>query len=309
MGTGKIRRGLSAGSRWPRPGRLVQIADVGFKVAALIAAIIATGLLAAPKVQLVEFKAEKPDNRAEPNNPDLQAFIDVRDLESHYEALGSSAPYVVVVAARDYNEVNEKDLLNGTNESANLYTPAELCSRMPELLLQLFVDADCSAESPSLGQRFSRGRTYERLLLAYNFEMKSPLDVKDLRRALLMLRSSEYLTLRYTVLNDGGGYASNVRISTPEQFLPSPDQPFSLPPHSSYTIRFQTALGAVERDPDPEQLKTATDISWDQGGGVISWGWRTFLLVILLIMLSWTILAEILGARGDKEEERRREPE
>jgi len=281
----------------------VQIADVGFKLTALIAAIIATGLLAAPKIGLVEFKTANPDNGHIPDNPDLQAFIDVRDLESHYEALGSSAPYVVVIAARDYNAANEKDLLKGTNESAELHKPAELCSEMPELLLQLFVDADCSAEAPGLGHRFSRGRTYERLLLAYNFEMGSPLGVNELRKALLMLRSSEYLTLRYAVRNTGGGYASNVRLSTPEQFLPSPDQPFSLPPNSSYIVRFRTALGAVERDPDTDQLHKATHLSWEQGGGVISWAPRYVLLGILAILLLWTILAEILEARRSSEEQ------
>jgi hypothetical protein len=96
----------------------------------------------------------------------------------------------------------------------------------------------------------------------------------------------------------------NVRLVTPEQFLPSPDQPFSLPPGSSYTIRFRTALGTVERDPPTDVLPDAELLTWEQGGGVISSGARLFLLIVLGIMLVGTILAEILGESSKRDEVR-----
>jgi hypothetical protein len=277
----RIRPILSAGGRWPTPERLVKFVDVGLKSTALVAAVLAAGLIAAPRVEATKAR--------------IQAFIDVRALEDRYIGLFQSAPpYVVVTAAREYNRLNERDILTEENASQDVVSIADLCSsrRPRRMILTIFPATDCSSADPVLGSP-SRGRTYERLLIA---AASSSLTVAEIRSAMLLLRDSEYIVARYLVTNLGSGYATNVRLSTPEQFLASDDQPFSLPPHAEYSVRFQTRPGQVERDPSQEQL-LAVSVTWEPGGGIITRNAQRLVLLLLAILLLWTIVAEALAAR------------
>ena len=272
----RVRPYISAGTRWPRPERIVRIIDVGLKSTALLAALFAAGFLATPDVHLV-------------GKPRIQAFIDVRDMENRYETLGSRTPTYVLETAREYNSINEKDLLQSENSTAELISPSSLCEEDRRVLLIVFPSTDCSESNPQLSDS-SRGRYYERLLIQKAALLPEPPPARELKDAFSLLRGGEYVTIRYGVENEGAGYAANVRLATPEQFLASDDQPFALSPHSVYTVRFETARGVLENDPANLQ----TDLSWENGGGAIGSRAQRVVVIILLILVAWTFLAELL---------------
>jgi hypothetical protein len=229
---------------WATIEKFGTIADVLFKVAALVAALAAAGFFfLRPDVEL---------------NTRTQAFINLTALRASYAAENQSAPALVTEVANTYNNLNTRDLEKGGNVTKKQIPPSELCDRMPKLVEEVFPKSDCSQPIVTLG----RGRYYERRLLDRNATEKRPLNAADLREALARLRSAEYLRARCFTKNVGGAKAANVRIRASEGFRRPGDEandPFPLPPKDQFDVDFVTAPGEFEKDP-----KIQFGIDWDR---------------------------------------------
>jgi hypothetical protein len=257
-------------SDWATIDKLGTIADVLFKLTALVVALAAANFFF--------YRAEvELDTR-------VQAFIDISAVRASYAAEDRPVPVLLAEVAEEYNRRNRADLRMGGHNSTRRELPgAELCRRMAGLVEDVFPKADCSQSVVELG----RGRYYERLLLARGANQRPPLRAPRLRDALKRLASAEYLKARCSAENVGNAKATDVRIRPSEGFVRPGEQandPFPLPPKDRFDVEFESARGGHEEDP---QIQFGVD--WERaglGGSALAVWVATALLAVFVLVLA-----------------------
>lgn len=259
-----LGRGWRRVCEWGTLAKVTAIADLLFKITALVAALAAAN-----------FFYYQPEVKLATN---AQAFVDVGELRAAYRADDERLPTVVRRAAERYNAANASDLVTGANTTASKLPATELCAEIGATVEQVFPEADCSSARVTLG----RARYYERLLLKLDADSSRPLGARRLRTALGRMQAAEFLRARCAVENVGNAKAANVQIRPSDGFfLPAGqvNDPFSLEPNAGDPVHrtFQSSPGAFERDPDLE-----FGVDWTRGG-LTDTGPATLVATVLLV--------------------------
>lgn len=271
--------------RWATLDKLTSVADLLFKITALVAALAAAN-----------FFYYQPEVKLATN---AQAFIDLNTLRASYRSDGAQMPEIVRRAAQEYNQINDADLLSGANSTASKLPATALCAEMPEVVRAVFPDSDCTSTRVTLG----RARYYERLLLTLNADRRpEPLSNAHLRESIGRLRSAEFLKARCAVTNVGNAKAANVQIRPSDGFfLPggAANDPFALEPSPGTPVHrtFQSSPAAFDRDPNLE-----FGVDWTRGG-LTDTGPLTIVATILLIAFVLVLINDFVrveeGKRND----------
>jgi hypothetical protein len=255
---------------WATVEKFGAIAEVLFKIAALVAALAAAN-----------FFFFRPDVELDTH---VQPFIDLKVLDASYAAEKRRTPAVVTAVANEYNRRNREDLRTGRNSTAGDIPAATLCQSMRKLVEDVFPKTNCSRTVVSLG----RGRYYERLLLTRNATQKQRLGAAGLRDAINSLAIAEYRKARCFTKNVGHAKAANVQIRVADGFRRPADlanDPFSLQPNESFDVTFETARGF---DEDPKKIQFGVD--FERAGLADStlavWVAGALLFVFILVLLN-----------------------
>jgi hypothetical protein len=269
---------------WGTLEKLHSVADLLFKITALVAALAAAN-----------FFFYQPEIKLTTN---AQAFIDMNTLRASYSADRARMPEIVRRAAQEYNRLNESDLITGANSTASRLPAAALCAELPGVVRAVFPESDCESSRVTLG----RARYYERLLLRLNADRRpAPLSNARLRESIGRLRSAEFLKARCAISNVGNAKAANVQIRPSDGFfLPggAANDPFALEPTAGKPVHrtFQSSPGAFDRDPELE-----FGVDWTRGG-LTDTGPVTLVASILLVAFVLVLINDFI-----RSEQRRRD--
>jgi len=270
---------------WGTLDKLGTVADLLFKIAALVAALAAAN-----------FFYYQPEVKLTTN---AQAFIDLEALGAAYSAAREPLPSTVRRVAVEYNEANTLDLLRGGNSTLGKLPPLELCARIPRVVRTVFPEADCR----SMQVTFGRGRYFERLLLSLNADRRRPLRVEQLRTALSRLQNAEFRRARCAIENVGNAKAVNVQIRPSDGFVRprgEVNDPFALEPNPGAPVHrtFESSPGGLTRDPELE-----FGVDWTRGG-LTDTGPATIVATVLLLAFVLVLINDFVRSERTRREER-----
>jgi hypothetical protein len=266
---------------WLTISKAAEIADLAFKVAAIITALAAANFLFRPSVKLDTHTA---------------VFLDLNTLRESYKQSGP-VPNVVQDVVNKYNKLNEDDLQTGQNKTRDMLPVQQLCASMRSTVIAVFDGSSCDPGAPNPG----KGHYYERYLLQHNHEKGNPLTPAQLRDTLTKLHRSEFRTARCFLTNTGFVRAVNVTIRIPEKYFVKDqdhNDPFPLKPREKGFFRdFETERGMA--DPHTE---SQFEVDWDVAEGGVAGSHPSLLLIAIVLFVPLLLVPAGVVIRNDYRE-------
>jgi hypothetical protein len=219
--------------------------------------------------------------------------VDLNVVRMSYEKARQPLPDLVKDTVETYYRRNMGDIESSHNSTLTEIKASSLCRTARRTVLELFPGVDCNDRDLKIG----RNRYYERYLIDQNEKRGRPLNVVQIRIAILRMNEAEYRLVRCNLTNIGSVKADNVTIRIPPEFSErhtnedTKGTTFSLAPNETYHRLFETVRGLTAADPHTE---SQFGVDWTRAQGLPGTGHaQTSMIVILLLMVILLVAAVI----------------